>query len=186
MARSSHASKYTAFTYLCTPSFRVLPSASPQHQVLLSGMHEKPLLVAFRFKSIKQLLNVVALGSRPCWFFFKPVSQCAMLPKASELNLLSKSESFAKSYTLNRFFFTISCSNSFCSSPLNPYLMMAFIIFFRISLDVRVLVPVQSLSAVAPQNATAPSRTTGSTSRSFHRKDRSKLCFAFRSCCLRS
>ena len=65
VARSSHASKYTALMYLCTPSLKVFPSTSPQHQVFVSGMQEKPFLAASLFIPIKQLLNVVALGSSP-------------------------------------------------------------------------------------------------------------------------
>ena len=185
VALESHASKYNAFTYLWTPSCRVFPSSSPQHQVLVSGMHEKPLRAAFLLRSIKQLLNVVALGNSPCWFFARPVSACAMLPMASELNLLSKSESLANSNTFHRFFLITSFSNSASSSPSNPCLNMAFNIVFRISLDVLLPLPLLSLSTVAPQNATAPLSTTGSTSFSFHRKDRSRLCFAFFSFCKR-
>ncbi len=138
------------------------------------------------FISIKQLLNVVALGSRPWWVFCSPRSQWAMLPRASELNILSKSESFASSKTLNRFFFTTSFSNSACSSPPNPSLMMAFKIVLRVSLDDRSLDPAIWFFPVAPQKATAPSKTTGSTSFSFHWKDRSKLYFEWYSCCLRA
>jgi hypothetical protein len=54
VARESHASTYTALTYLWTPSCRVFPSSSPQHQVLVSDMHEKPFRAAFLFWSIKQ------------------------------------------------------------------------------------------------------------------------------------
>ena len=109
-----------------------------------------------------------------------------MLPRASELNLLSKSESFASSKTLNRFFFTTSFSNSACSSPPNPSLMMAFKIVLRVSFDDRLLDPLLFSSPVAPQKATAPCRTTGSTSFSFHRKERSRLLFDLYSCCLRA
>ncbi len=90
------------------------------------------------------------------------------------LNLLFKSDSFARSNTLNRFFFTPSFSNSACRVPSNPSLMMAFKIALRVSFEARLPVPVVSFSPVASQNATAPSRTTGSTSFSFHLKDRRK------------
>jgi hypothetical protein len=83
-----------------------------------------------------------------------------MLPRASELNLLSKSDSFASSKTLNHFFFTTSFSNSACSSPPNPSLiMMTFQIVLRVSFDDRLLDPVLSFSPVAPPKATAPCRT---------------------------
>ena len=109
-----------------------------------------------------------------------------MLPRASELNLLSKSESFASSNRLNRFFFITSFSNSACSSPPNPCVMMAFKIDLRVSLDDRSLDPPICFFPVAPQKATAPSKTTGSTSFSFHWNDRSRLFFVLYLCCLRA
>jgi hypothetical protein len=106
--------------------------------------------------------------------------QCAMLPRASELNLLSKSESFASSKTLNRFFFTTSFSNSACSSPPSPSLKTAFKIVLRVSFDDRLFDTVLSFSPVAPQKATAPCRTTGSTSFSSPSIEKNEAgCFSF-------
>ena len=138
-------------------------------------MHDKPLSIAPLFILVKQFRTVVSLGRRPLICFFRPSWACAMLPTASALNLLSKSDNLASLNTLKRTFFIISFSISTYNSPSKHCLIRAFKVFFRISFVVRVLVSVSELSCVAPQKAVATRNRSGSTLEMFHLKDRKTL-----------
>ena len=106
-----------------------------------------------------------------------------MLPTASALNLLSKSDNRASFHTLKRTFFIISFSISTYNSPSKHCLIRAFKVFFRISFVVRP--KVSELSWVAPQKAVATRNRSGSTLEMFHLNDRKTLRLVLYSLCVR-